>query len=397
MKKIFISALLLISSMCIFTACDDDRDSNPTIQEPETFVLNTPAYATSEIDLASSKKINFTCSQPEFGYTAAVTYQIQVSLNNSFTLSANEAEEDEIPDYAVVDETYTSCNIASDASLFSKAVMQVGQWEEDDVPALQSINVRLVANVDKYSVASNTVDMKVIPYYIELSDALPELWYLIGGGIGDGKWTNSADAIGTSIYPMSLVDKYEYDKKTGKGELIFTGYLTTEGFKLIKTPGDALWTDQWGMKDGNLVKNDGGSGNITVPENGYYTIKLDTKSDKLTVEKLESTPTVYESICMSGSFNDWGNTTMTPVNTTESVKANNHIWVYTLDATDGAKEVKFKLAPTADSDGWGTNWGGSAFPYGIGTNGGSNVPVPAGKYIVVFNDIDGCYTFTAVE
>ena len=395
MKKIFVSALLLISSMCIFTACDDDRDSNPTIQEPETFVLNTPAYAASEIDLASSKKINFTCSQPEFGYTAAVTYQLQLSLSNSFTLSVDEAEEEEVPDYAVVDETYTSCIIACDASLFSKAVMQLGQWEEDNVPSLQSINVRLVANVDKYTVASNTVEMKVIPYYIELSDALPELWYLIGGCIGDGKWTNSVDAIGTSIYPMSVVENYEYDKKTGKGELIFTGYLTTDGFKLVKTPGS--WDDQWGMNDDNPVKNDGGSGNITDSENGYYIIKLDTKSDKLTIEKLESTPTVYASICMSGSFNDWGNTEMTPVNTTESVKEHIHIWFYTLDATDGAKDVKFKLAPTADSDGWGTNWGGASFPYGIGTNNGANIPVAAGKYLVVFNDIDGCYTFTAVE
>ncbi len=395
MKKIFLSALLLISSMCIFTACEDDRDSNPTLQEPETFVLNTPAYAASEIDLASSKKINFTCSQPEFGYTAAVTYQIQVSLSNSFTLSADEAEADESPDYAVVDETYTSCNIASDASLFSKAIMKIGQWEEEDVPALETVNVRLVANVDKYSVASNTVDLKVIPYYIELKDALPEMWYLIGACIGDGNWSNSTEAIGTSIYPMSVVKDYEYDPKTGKGELTFTGYLTTDGFKLIKTPGG--WDDQWGMSDGKPVKNDGGSGNIVVEENGYYTVKLDTKNDKLMIEKAEITPTVYPSICMSGNFNDWGNTEMTPVNTTESVKGHNHIWSYILDTTDGAKEVKFKLAPTEDSDGWGTNWGSEEFPYGVGVSGGNNIPVAAGKYIVVFNDIDGSYTFTAIE
>ena len=62
------------------------------------------------------------------------------------------------------------------------------------------------------------------------------MWYLIGGCIGDGKWNNALNAVGTSIYPLSVVDGYEYDEKTGKGMLTFTGYFTTDGFKLIQTP-----------------------------------------------------------------------------------------------------------------------------------------------------------------
>ena len=213
------------------------------------------------------------------------------------------------------------------------------------------------------------------------------MWYLIGACIGDGNWSNSTEAIGTSIYPMSVVKDYEYDPKTGKGELTFTGYLTTEGFKLIKTPGG--WDDQWGMSDGNPVKNDGGSGNIVVEANGYYTVKLDTKNDKLTIEKAEITPTVYPSICMSGDFNEWSDTPMTAVNTVEGVT--NHIWSYILETPEGSN-VKFKIPAS-----WDSNWGNSAFPYGIGSLNGDNIPVAAGKYIVVFNDIDGSYTFTAIE
>lgn len=79
-----------------------------------------------------------------------------------------------------------------------------------------------------------------------LTDAPIEMWYLIGACIGDGAWTNSPSAVGTSIYPMSIVDGYSYDKNTGQGELTFTGYLTPDGFKLVHTL-ESTWPDQWGQ------------------------------------------------------------------------------------------------------------------------------------------------------
>ena len=45
MNNIFKSALLLMGAVVMLTACSDDRDSNPVLQQPSTFVLNTPAYA----------------------------------------------------------------------------------------------------------------------------------------------------------------------------------------------------------------------------------------------------------------------------------------------------------------------------------------------------------------
>lgn len=39
------------------------------------------------------------------------------------------------------------------------------------------------------------------------------------------------------------------------------------------------------------------------------------------------------------------------------------------------------------------NWGASTFPYGFGVNGGANIPVVAGKYVAILNDIDGYYHF----
>ncbi len=393
MNKIILSALTLIGCACFFTACEDDRDSNPTLLTPETFVLNTPAYAQVDVDLASSETLNFTCSQPAFGYTAAVTYGVEVSLNDSYTVSVAQAAANEgenlVADYVEVEESYTTCKIATTASLFAKALQQLAKYDEAAVPATQELYVRLSAKVDNVITYSNSVKIKVVPYYVELKDAPIEMWYLIGSCIGDGAWTNSPDAIGTSIYPLSIVKDYEYDKKTGKGELTFTGYLTTSGFKMVKTPGS--WDDQWGQgaSFGEFVKNDGGSGNIAVTEDGYYTITLNTKEDKLTIVKAEITPTVYSGICMAGDFNGWGDTPMTAVNTTI---ANNHIWSCVLDATAGDTTGKFKIAGS-----WDTNWGGEAFPMGYGVGNGANIPIAAGKYVVTFNDIDGSYVFTVIQ
>ena len=81
MKHIFKSALLLLMTVCLFAACDDDHDSNPTLTAPTEFRLNTPALANVPIDLAKSQIVELTCSQPNYGFTASTQYTIQVSLS----------------------------------------------------------------------------------------------------------------------------------------------------------------------------------------------------------------------------------------------------------------------------------------------------------------------------
>ena len=63
-----------------------------------------------------------------------------------------------------------------------------------------------------------------------------------------------------------------------------------------------------------------------------------------------------------------------------------NVWTYNSIDLDG--EVKFR----ADSN-WTVNWGETAFPTGIGTQDGPNIPVPAGTYGIVFNSASGEYSF----
>ncbi len=404
MNKILSIALLLLCGMCLLTACEDDRDSNPVLTQPSTFVLNEPAYAADGgIDLAHSLSVNFSWSQPQFTDNNAplvVTYELQVSPTGKFTTSFAQQDADEtgqlVADYATLETTTTHCKVAASASEFAKALQQAAHFEEDAVPATQDVYVRVKATVPSLQpVYSNVVKINVVPEYVVLKNAPVEMWYLIGECIGDGKWTNSAAAIGTSLYPMSITEGEQYDKKTGQGKLTFTGYFPAgKGFKLISTPGDWNHTHQWGTSaDGSFVKDDSGSSNISVAEAGYYTLTLDTKANTLTFAKADITPTVYDAIGVSGDFNSWGDPgdAMTAVNTTAEFAGHNHMWSYTLDASAGATTLKFMTA------GWAANWGASAFPNGIGVSNGANIPVSQGKWIVTFNDIDGSYTFTAAE
>lgn len=395
MKKILFASLLGVLTLGFFS-CEDDNDSNPVVQQPSGFELNTPALAGNVYDLERTDSISFTYSQPDYGYTAAVSYYAQVSLTDTWE---NPTDEEAAPVFVELDGFVNKAEYKAAANLVDRAIMQMGEYAEEDVPETLTIYVRMRAVLySGYECFSNTIQLTVAPYYTELSEAEPEMWYLVGGCIADGSWDNTADGIGVNLVPMSLVAGYEYNASTGKGLLTYTGYfLANQGFKLVMTPGG--WDNQWGNSGAagidNPVKNDGASKDLLVPSDGYYTITLNTETDELTVEAVTDAPSVYH-IQIQGNFNEWKDAAMTPVNT--ATPDNNHVWKYELDATGGDTTAKFKISPEDDGDtGWSVNWGGTEFPYGIGTQNGADIPVAAGKYLIIFNDITGYYHFYTIE
>ena len=208
----------------------------------------------------------------------------------------------------------------------------------------------------------------------------PDLWYLVGSCIGNGSWGNAPDALGTALVPL-------YPASDNYSILSYVGYFPAgQGFKLIHTPGS--WDEQWGMADGVLVKNDGGSGNIEVSEDGYYLITYDMDMDALTITKYTGGAGVYTAIGIPGDYNDWSPaaTLMNPM----SNSFENHDWVKK-DA-NYANDTDLKFA--ADGS-WAVNWGSTLFPVGVGEQGGANIHVPAGTYDIIFNDILGTYYFIA--
>ena len=92
-----------------------------------------------------------------------------------------------------------------------------------------------------------------------------------------------------------------------------------------------------------------------------------------------------QSIGMIGDFSNWSSDEV--MNTSDNVTYT--VTGFTFTVTGG---VKFRQ----DAD-WAINWGDAAFPSGTGTNGGSNIPVPAGTYDISFDITTGNYSFTAVS
>lgn len=407
MKNKLLLGALFISIASLFTACSDDNDSNPILIQPTEFVLNTPAYANETINLEKTESLELSWSQPKFTADNApinAVYEVQISLTNSFTISTSEADADEdgnlIADYTVIDKTSTTCVTDIATNDFNKALVKVAQWTSENVPTEQKVYVRVNAFVLEgtnrlNTIASNVVEFNVIPYYVELSDAEPIMFYLIGGNIGTINWDTKDENIGVSTFPMFIQSGYTYDKTTGAGEITYLNYFTTDGWKL--QPSDL---DNWdygfmsGGSDNTAVYRNGSgdAGDIKCNPAGYYLVTVNTGNNTCTIEKQDITPTIYDRICITGSFNEWVDADMTPVNT----NGENHVWCYTLTVADDAVEqIKFKLPDT-----WDVNWGygsedGEISTCGKGSSGGKNIGVAAGTWIIMFNDITGEFSIIA--
>lgn len=414
MKNKYIIGALLVGIISLFASCSDDNDSNPTLIPPKEFVLNTPAYANATIDLEKSTGLELTWSQPKYTADNApinATYEVQVSPTNSFTVSTDEAAADEsgekVPDYAVLSNTTQKCNISASAEEMDKALVKILKWTEENVPAEQEMYVRVNAYILEGTsrlnpVASNSVKLNVKPYYIELKDAVPTMWYLVGNMFG-AKWANDKN-IGVDALPMFLKPNFSYDKKTGAGEIEYTNYFLTgdyndkaecdgAGFKIL--PASFNWDYSMnadGATKGTIIYRNGGSdgGHIVAPEAGYYTITLNTADNTAKMEKYEGAVNNYGTIQISGSFNDWTDTAMLPYNT-EGVE--NHAWYYVMDVPAGdTAQFKFKIAGS-----WETSWGygaedGAINMYGKCESGGKNIGLAEGKYVISFNDITGAFS-----
>lgn len=194
MKNIIKSALLVVMSLTLMTACSDDNDSNPSIQTPTEFKLNTPALVNTPIDLANSSKIMLTCSQPNYGYTASVQYTVQVATDENMT------------DAVELSETNSSAKVAIDAASLASALTNIyvekGKTEADfpmDVKAYFRLKANIVTSngnvVEGTEILSNVVSLNNIHLLFSLPPVnLPSHVYAVGS-FCDWKWDNCFDMV----------------------------------------------------------------------------------------------------------------------------------------------------------------------------------------------------------
>jgi starch-binding outer membrane protein SusE/F len=386
MKKINIIFIVLL---CLigFTSCEDQIGTiinSKAIDGSLSFKLNQPIYPNYVLEDANSTKDldSLTCVQPDYGFTAAVTYSTQVCGDASFAAGT----------FQTLPTTVNGEKVGVNVKEMNKAIISLfGKLPNPVVK--KDVYVRLKAFISDASYSaikdslivkplySNVVKLKITPYEFPLfpysdKSITARPWYIIGLG---GKWDNNMAGLGASLIPLSVVPGNKYDLN-GDGDYTYTGYFSaTTNFKLVRDIG--TWSPSWAMTGGVLKLN--GADNITVPTSGYYTISLNSIDNTMTMVATTAPTKSYTTIGLIGAFNGWAGDVALTANT----NAGSHIWYgsYTFTSADGCK---FRA-----NGNWDMNWGAGTFPYGIGTFNGSNIPYTAGKYTMILNDIDGCYYF----
>jgi starch-binding outer membrane protein SusE/F len=394
MKKIKFIMLLILSSLTFFSCKDDEtvKINNDAASGKISFVLNKPAYSNYVLENinASSTMDSITCIQPNYGFTAPVTYTTQVSLGSTFA----EGTYTELATRGT-----TGQKVGINTKEMNKALITLNNGAFSEPLPNKTVYVRLKAVISSATISatddslqvkplySNAISLKIKPYiepldyYYNVTTLRP--WYIVGLG---GKWDNSVPGLGSSLIPLGVIDGKAYDPGTGDGTFAATVYIkSSDSFKLIRDV--SSWSPSWAMTAGTYTYN--GSDNITVATNGWYKITLNSIDSKLTIAAATAPTSNYASIGLIGAFNNWA----ADVNLTANTNAGSHVWYTTYTF---AADSQCKLRANGN---WDTNWGAQGSSDGnplyskAGITGGKNMLETAGTYTVIFNDIDGSYYF----
>ena len=381
--KIFISLILGLS----LAACADDAKLTITAS-PGAPVLSTPSMKTTAYRKDSAAYIlsmdstglaeTFIGTAAKYGVNTLVTYSLQIDKSGNNFANAQiitNSTSDTLPVTCIQLYTILTNNVLN---------APVGVKGNYDVRVMTTIGSTTQNSHPLYSNVQ-TIKINPLPSLKPYTLVTPNLWYIIG--LGDGKWSYSNAGVGASMFPLSLVTGKAYSS-AGDGTFTYTGYFTTtSGFKIVsgKASDMGSWAVQWGSTDGKLtpVFKSSSSSNFTVPANGYYTITLNSIANTLSIVATTAPANTYAVMALSGDFNGWS-ATATPASA--FLSANNHQWYGTAVVT-AAGGIKF------NNNNWANSWGSTTFPNGFGTNNGPNIPIIAGTYTCLFNDIDDCYFF----
>ncbi len=180
MKKYIKSTLLMLCGLALFTACSDDNDSNPTFVAPTEFVLNAPSVQDQLVDLGESTTITLTCSQPNYGYPAATTYNVYVAASSDMS------------DAVLFEINSSTTTLELDASTIASTLTDIyvaqGKTEDDfpmTVPVYFQAEAVMTATTGTVLEASRiksnivSINQAVLPFSLPDVTA-PEALYIVG-------------------------------------------------------------------------------------------------------------------------------------------------------------------------------------------------------------------------
>ena len=349
MKRFYIIASLLIGAVA-FSACEE-KLAEPVLNEPTEFVLNNPVLMNQPCDLAKSDYIELVCSQPDYGFTAATTYQVQVSLDGKFE---NAFDAKKITgDHVTIGVNYTNTRINVSAAEIAIALTQLRSViltaEDPDItedemkakfPFETPAYVRVKASLSKSGkgeIYSNVVTFKNLNVPYSLPEVFVPKELFIVGQYNGWDWGTAFDFV--PAYDNKM------DGKGKEGTFWRIIYLPEGGFKVNAAKvwdggevgyvkDDPLYTYVDNAKSGLTASDDG---NMVVTKAGWYIVvarlAVDGRDIKYTFEINE--PKVYL-MGTNAPKNDWS---IAPEN------------LFTVPTTADGDFVSPKFAFDTDGDG----------------------------------------------
>ena len=273
----------------LFTACDSDRDDNPTLgpnHTANTFVVNTSAVADQYIQLSPDNTVNLTWTQPNYGVNTVVNYSVEVGMNGT---------------WEPLETNYISCNVQLSGEEIAKAICKLDGFktEDDYVPmGFRQVDFRVTAKIQTTAsdvvpgttITSNVVSFNHMAAYCNIPTK-GTLW-VIGSCCGwpepsagnketlvDGNWFIMETEIGSKIYKGTVT--------MPEGDLTFRFYgkLTgwdggdSYGFQKDDTATEFAFTD--GVFKNTIMK---GKGSYAFPGFPGGVLELTVDLNKGTVQ-----------------------------------------------------------------------------------------------------------------
>ena len=261
MKKIIKSALLLLCSICILSACADDRDSNPTLQNPTdgSLVLNIPGMSENAIfDLANSETVNLTLnSLPNYGFPAYTNYTVSASLKSNMENSV---------DILSAASSKLVVDAASLASELTTLALAEG-YDTEEFPLTIPVYFQVRAAATKYAgsaiegteTISNIVSLQKVLLQFSLPPVNPPANLYAVGNFNGWNWDTSVTMAPTYDAP----NKFWHIVWIDESGLKFNAEKAWDGGEV----GYAGLRNIGGSRAGDIV--DGG-GNIASSKPGWY-------------------------------------------------------------------------------------------------------------------------------
>jgi hypothetical protein len=340
MRKVINKIFLLLTISLVLGACNDDELTRLNPDATTTVALSSNDVVLEKANIGQDA-LNISWTEPEFGYSAAASYQILFDLAGGDFSGAQ------------VVSVGQELSKTFETEELNKILISLGV----EPKTATEINVKVKVILSKTTSIDSPVNSMMVTAYQDLLD-LSSPWGVVGSAYND--WGATPDA--------------PFYKVQGQPN-VYVAYVTLkDGEWKIRKDND--WTVNYG-DDGTDGTLEAGGANIPATA-GTYKIVFDEANLTYTVEK-------YSWGIVGSAYNDWGATPDAPL----EYDPYTDTWRTQVKLLDG----EFKIRKNND---WGTNYGDNG---GDGTleEGGENIVVTAGYYeiIVDFNDLT--YTLEKTE